>query len=261
MQDIKDIINKNITYSKLKNQFISFKKAQGLAKRTLKDYNRTFTIFERYYTKDIIDLEEMKTSLLEMFENFSSGAPATFNVPFSNLMCFFNWCVKNEYIKANPLKQTGLVKKKDLGKARAIPEDIIFKLFDVMNINTFVGLRDYAILTLTLDTGIRPSEAFGIEIEDLDLEHWEVTIKATVSKTRVQRILPLSYQTVEILKRFLMIREEHWINYLFLTINGTQMRTNTWELRIQNYRQKLNYKFTPYDLRHSFSILFLKNRW
>lgn len=206
MQDIKDIISKNLTYSKLKNQFISFKKAQGLAKRTLKDYNRTFTVFERYYTKDTISLEEIKASLLEMFENFSSGAPATFNVPFSNLMCFFNWCVKNEYLKANPLKQTGLVKKKDLGKARAIPEDIILKLFDIMDINTFVGLRDYAILTLTLDTGIRPSEAFGIEIDDLDLEHWEVTIKASVSKTRVQRVLPLCYQTVEILKRFLMVR-------------------------------------------------------
>lgn len=90
MQDIKDIISKNLTYSKLKNQFISFKKSQGLAKRTLKDYNRTFTVFERYYTKDTISLEEIKASLLEMFENFSSGAPATFNVPFSNLIWLFS---------------------------------------------------------------------------------------------------------------------------------------------------------------------------
>ena len=107
------VVDKNITYSKLKKQFIFFKKAQGLAKRTMKDYNNTFSRFEKYYTEDVINVEAIKFALLEMFDKLSNGAPATFNVPFSNLMCFFNWCVDNEYMQKNPLKIIGLKKKKD----------------------------------------------------------------------------------------------------------------------------------------------------
>lgn len=149
---MKNVNVNNVSYLNLKKQFIFFKKAQGLAKRTLKDYNDTFKTLEKYYTGDIIDIEDMKLALFEMFETKSNGAPATFNVPYSNLMCFFNWAVENEYLKKNPLKLTGLRKKKDLGKARALPEDVISKLLSIIDITTFVGLRDYTILVLMLDT-------------------------------------------------------------------------------------------------------------
>lgn len=80
-----------------------------------------------------------------------------------------------------------------------------------------------------------------------------------MAKTRVRRVLPISYQTVEILRKFLMIREDNWLNYLFLTIRGTKMNTNAWEIRMKKYREQLGCQFTPYDLRHSFAIMFLKN--
>lgn len=249
----------SMTYSKLKKQFIFFKKAQGLAPRTLKDYNTTFRNFERYYKDEVLDIENIKLALFEMFEKFSNGAPATFNVPYSNLMCFFSWSVENEYLEKNPLKLTGLKKKRDNGKARRVSDDVVQKLMEVMDVKTYVGFRDYVFFTLTLDTGLRPSEACGIKLEDLDLEHAEVTIRADLAKTRIKRVLPLSYQTVEILRKFLLIREENWDNYLFLTINGTQMTTYTWELRIKHYREKIKCKCTPYDFRHTFSLLFLKN--
>lgn len=250
----------NMSYPSLKKQFLFFKKAQGLADRTMKDYNTTFRGFEKYYNKDRVDIEEMKNAILEMFEKLSNGAPATFNVPYSNLMCFFNWCTTNKFLGDNPLRLTGLKKKRDEGRARTIPEDIIVRLFEIMELDTFVGFRDYVILILTLDTGIRPSEAFSLELEDIDLEHYEVTVKAISAKTRILRILPISYQTVEILRKFLMIREDDWLKYLFLTIRGTQMTTNAWDIRMQKYREKLKYNFTPYDLRHSFAIYFIKNR-
>lgn len=261
MKRIKENIVKNISYSNIKKQFISFKKAQGLADRTLKDYNRSFEVFERYYLEEEKDVNKMKEALIKMFEKLSNGAPATFNVPYSNLMCFFNWSVENEYLEKNPLKLTGLKKKKDVGRVRSIPQDVISKLLDIMKIDTYIGLRDYTILILTLDVGIRPSEAFGLELEDIDLEHSEITIRPKVAKTRILRVLPISYQTVEILRKFLSIREDDWLDYLFLTINGTKMTTNTWGYRMKYYRQKLEYSFTGYDFRHSFSILFLKNRW
>lgn len=253
------IYTKDISFSELKQQFFFFKKAQGLSERTIKDYKNTFSVFEKYYNKDEVNLQEIKQKLLEMFVPLSQGAPATFNKPFANLNCFFNWAVTNEYIEKNPLKMTGLKKKKDTGKIRNIPNDVIDKLLKNIDINTYIGLRDYVFIVLTLDTGIRPSEACGLELTDLDLEHFELVIRPIIAKTRIRRVLPLSYQTVEILKRFISIREDNWAKYLFLTIDGKQFSTNAWEFRTQYYSKKINYRFTPYDLRHSFAILYLKN--
>lgn len=249
----------DMPYEILKKQFIFFKKAQGLADRTIKDYNVTFTLFEKYYTKDMMELQALKQSLLEMFVPLSKGSPATFNRPYSNLSCFFNWAVTNEYMEKNPLKMTGLKKKRDEGKIRNIPEDIIKKVLESIDINTYIGLRDYTLILLTLDTGIRPSEACGVELRDLDLEHSELTIRKEVAKTRVKRVLPLSYQTTEIFRKFTSIRNSDWNNYIFLTIDGEQFSTNAWEFRTQYYSDKVGYYFTPYDFRHTFAILYLKN--
>lgn len=257
--NINEIISNNITYTMIKKQFILFKKAQGLSERTMKDYNRTFYLLERYYTDDVIKLEDMKTALFEMFEPLSNGAAATFNIPFTYLNCFFNWAMSNGYITKNPLRMTGLRKKRDVGRIRTIPSDIIKKLIATIDINTYVGLRDYTLIVLTLDTGIRPSEACGIELKDLDLEHAELKIRPTIAKTRVSRTLPLSYQTVEILRSLILIREETWTNYIFLSIDGKKFSTNAWETRLEKYSKKIGYKFTPYDLRHTFAIMYLKN--
>ena len=77
-------------YKTLKQEFLFQKKAQGLAPRTLKDYNYTFFLFEKYYTNNILDLQEAKDSLLKMFASLAQGAPATFNNPYKYLSCFFN---------------------------------------------------------------------------------------------------------------------------------------------------------------------------
>ena len=254
-----ELISNKITYSTLKNNFILLKTAQGLSNRTMKDYQRTFTMFEKYYSKDIINLQDIKKALLEMFATLSNGAPATFNIPYSYLTCFFNWAVENKYILENPLKSIGLKKKRDTGKIRTIPQDIISKLLNSIDINTYIGLRDYAFIVLILDTGIRPSEACGIKLKDLDLEHAELTVQPSIAKTRLLRVLPLSYQTVEIFKKFILLRDKDWIDYIFLSSSGNQFNTNAWELRTQQYSKLIRYKFTPYDLRHTFAIMYLKN--
>lgn len=256
---MKDTILSDMSYQTLKKQFVFFKKAQGLSERTLDDYNVTFNAFEKYYTKDRMELQALKQSLLEMFVPLSQGSPATFNRPYSNLSCFFNWAVTNEYMEKNPLKMTGLKKKRDEGKIRNIPEDIIKRILGCIDINTYIGLRDYALIVLTLDTGIRPSEACGVEPRDLDLEHAELTVRKEVAKTRVKRVLPLSYQTTEIFRKFMAIRDTNWNKYIFLTIDGEQFSTNAWEFRTQYYSKKVGYDFTPYDFRHTFAILYLKN--
>lgn len=96
----------------LKKNFIFFKTAQGIASRTMKDYNRTFSIFEKYYTKDIICLQDLENALLEMFVPLSNGAPATFNIPFTSLNCFFNWATEKRIYYCKSIKIDWIKKEK-----------------------------------------------------------------------------------------------------------------------------------------------------
>lgn len=261
MESIKNNIVPNIsyTYSQLKKLFLTFKSAQGLAPRTIKEYKNTFRIFEQYYSSDNIDIIEMVISLQQMFSKWVHSAPATFNLPYEYLNCFFNWTINFNYMTENPLKLTGLKKKKNSNKIKNIPSDIIQQLLNLLDLKTYTGLRDYCFILLTLDTGIRPCEAVGLDITNANLSNCSLKIPANISKTRTERILPLSFQTCEALRKLIEIRLDGWPNFIFLTINGNQFSTRAWEDRLEVYSDILNYKICPYDFRHTFALLYLKN--
>lgn len=249
----------SLTYYSLKKQFLYLKKAQGALDYTMRDYNSRLERFEKYYTNEYLEMEPLKEVLIELFSDTQKLAPATYNGIYSYLNAFFNWVVDNDYLYKNPIKILGFKKKKETGKIRNIPEDIIKRLLQEIDINTFVGLRDYALISLTLDTGIRPSEATGLRISNLDSEHFEIVVPADIAKTRQARTLPLSYQTVEILKNLISFRIPGCEDYIFLSVTGRKMSTDNWEDRLQKYSVAINYKITPYDFRHTFAIMYLRN--
>lgn len=239
--------------------FIFLKKAQGMSERTISDYQRTFKSFQNVMDGDTLDLELLKEKLLLFFSARSNKSPATYNVPYANLTAFFTWAVKEQFLESNPVKLLGLKKKRDEGRMRHLEEDTTIKLLNIIDITTYAGLRDYAIILLTLDTGIRPKEALSLKDNDLELNNKMLTIRREIAKTRRTRILPLSHQTVEVLKRIQLIKPPDWDNYVFTTVEGYQMTVDRWQKRLKEYSLKIGSNVSPYDLRHTFAIMFLKN--
>lgn len=56
------------------------------------------------------------------------------------------------------------------------------ELLSVPDQSTFVGMRDYTLILLTLDTGIRPSEALGLLPDNLNLMTGSIYIPAAKAK-------------------------------------------------------------------------------
>jgi len=125
---------------------------------------------------------------------------------------------------------------------------------------TFIGLRDYALMLLTLDTGLRPNEALSLTTEDIDLDACCVTVRREVSKTRRMRILPISQTTVKTIKKLINVRHEAWPKdgEVFCSWNGMKFRPNSWCHRLRDYGEHLSVKITAYDLRYTFSIMYLR---
>ena len=236
-------------------EFLEFKQAQGLSPVTANDYTKHVTQFFTRYP-DAHAPGKLRDCILEYMSQ--PVAPATFNLRRAYLKSFFNWCVQEGILAQNPL--TGIPKRLDEGRARSIAEDTLRKLLSLPNRGSFAGLRDYALMILSLDTGIRPGEALGLLPADIDLTNCTVTVRRHIAKTGRTRVLPMSRETAKALKMLLGARHPAWPKSapVFCTQDGTPLRLHSWEDRLQEYSEALNTRITPYDLRHTFALLFLR---
>ncbi|WP_298198019.1 hypothetical protein [Desulfosporosinus sp.] len=65
---------------------------------------------------------------------------------------FYKWAVEQMYIDVNPLKS--LSKRRAEPRIVHLESDTIARLVEIPNTSTYAGLRDKALIFLTLDTGV-----------------------------------------------------------------------------------------------------------
>jgi len=246
------------TWEDVLEDFLLQKKADGKAKRTIDDYRVRVGNFFRAYPDAWGNYETLRAAVRRYFAELAGKAPATYNLPLAYLRAFFNWCVEEGILAANPT--AGLHKKKDEGKARDIPPDVLEKLLDLPDRRTYAGIRDYALILLQVDCALRPSEALNLLPSDFNLRACQVTITREKAKTRISRTVTYSLTTAKAIKKLLEARPPDWGNSapVFANQDGQPMLVSSWSNRVGNYARKLGYPLTPYSLRHSSAIMFLR---
>jgi site-specific recombinase XerD len=246
----------NLSWQDVLEDFILWKKAQGLSDLTLRDFQNHVELFFKKYPNCWQD--NLKSAALKYMSD-KKIKPATFNLRLVNLKAFFNWLVDEEFIPDNPLK--GLKRRKAESRIVNIDTDILKKLLTLPDKHTFAGLRDYTLILLTLDTGIRPKEAFSLLIDDFNIRSLEIYIRSEVAKTKVSRTLPISPITATSIKDLMNARHKSWKDSVpvFCSAEGTYLNRYTWGDRLEMYSDRMGAKIRPYDLRHVFALEFLRN--
>lgn len=246
-----------IDWQEALQQFLFFKKAAGRRDQTIKDYE----IQIKHFFKLFPNCWEDELKLRQCFYEYLSHPikPATYNLRLTYLKAFFRWCVEEGYLLKNPAE--GLSRKKTESRIVNIDPAILQKLIQLPDRKTFCGLRDYALILLTLDTGIRPKEAFSLLIEHFDFKTLQVCIPSEISKTGVTRVLPILPVTANAIKKLIATRHPEWDSKVpvFCTVEGKPLTRSIWSKRLNEYSKQLGVKIRPYDLRHTFALLYLKN--
>lgn len=245
------------TWEEAMGDYLLCKKAQHLEDITIKGHRDVISLFYKRHPEAWRQKETLRSAIYAFFgENIK---PATYNIRRNYLKQFFEWATKQGIYTENPL--TELKKQKDSGRVVYLDKEILQQLLQLPDKKTYAGLRDYALITLTLDTGIRPKEAFSLLPQDVNLRAREIYIRSEVSKTDISRTLPISIVTTEAIQQLLASRHPAWGNSVpvFCTCDGTPLRNDTWGDRLEIYAQKLGVKIAPYDLRHAFAVEFLRN--
>lgn len=246
----------NVHWEEALQEFLFWKQAQGLSQTTLEDYKRYANMFFKRFPGSW-QSDAFRKSVLEYMAD--DIKPATYNLRLIYLRAFFQWCVNEGYLPTNPLKD--FKRKKAPGRVVDIAEDTLQKLLTLPDQTNFAGLRDYALILLTLDTGIRPKEAFSLIIDNYDLKRLLVTVPMEVAKTRTERHLPILPTTAQALRKLISVRHPEWKNDvpIFCTSEGETMNRHSWNDRMKLYSNQLETKIRPYDLRHSFALMYLRN--
>ncbi|MCL6611163.1 MAG: tyrosine-type recombinase/integrase [Peptococcaceae bacterium] len=238
-------------------EFLLVKEAGGQAPRTLADYRYHVNLFFKHHPEAWANYNALRQAVLEYFAISAKLSPTTYNLRRKYLKGFFAWAVSEGIIPANPID--GLKARKTEGRIRHVPEDVLQKLLELPNRSTYAGLRDYALLLLSLDTGIRPGEALGLLPGDINLPSLEVRVRADIAKTRTSRTLPISQETAAAIRKLFSVRPEEWGNApVFCSDKGKPLKENGWRQRLDKYKKRLGQDISPYDLRHAFALLYLR---
>ena len=153
----------------------------------------------------------------------------------------------------------GLKKRKPGGRIVQLSEGEVARLLKQPDRKTFAGLRDYAAMLLQIDCAIRPGEALQLMPEDFDPERGEISIPASVAKTRVSRTLPVSQPTIEAIARLLAVQPEEWESApIFCSQDGGRLNVTSYSRRVKAYGEKAGLNITAYSLRHAAAILMLR---
>ena len=169
-----------LTWKEYLSEFITIKKVQGLRERSIEDYKKHINLFYKNYQGEIDDYHYLYKKIKDYF-SIPDIAPATFNIRRAYLKFFFSYLVKEGVLPKNP---TDFPKRKDEGRARNVTQDVLIELLKLPNKKTFAGLRDYCLILLTLDTGIRPQKVLSLLPKDINLFGLEVTIRKEIAKPK-----------------------------------------------------------------------------
>lgn len=235
--------------------FLYYKKAEGLRDSTITDYRKKISQFFNSYEPK--NETEMK---LKLFEFLSSNRNnATYNLRLTYLKSFLDWCVEEKFLSSNPLKK--FRKKKATCRVVELSDRQVAELLRLPDLSTFAGIRDYALIFLTLDTGIRPSEALQLRERDFDFKNLTCFIGEEIAKNKTARILNITAYTASLIRKVIAAKHELWNQELvFCNCDGKTFSPAAWGDRLERYSKKLDFKVTPYMLRHYFAISFLRNK-
>src|SRR5215208_4371255 len=112
--------------------------------------------------------------------------------------------------------------------------------------------RDFAIVMLFLQTGLRVSELVNLKLEDVDFVSRELTVRQ--GKGKKDRVVPLVGQASDALKAYLAVRvDASEFDNVFRARNGTSMDHRTVRYQIQKYYGEagIRKKASVHTLRHT----------
>ena len=173
----------------------------------------------------------------------------------SALRSFYNWMVLEGMVKDNPCDRVDMPK---LGRylPDVLSEEEVFRIIDSVDVFTWQGSRDKAILEVLYGCGIRVSEAVNLKMSGLYFKEGFVRV---IGKGNKERLVPLNEMAAESLKSYLDRRPEpadsESDDVVFLNRFGKPLSRQSMfkMIKTQALLADIRKEISPHTFRHSFA--------
>ena len=173
----------------------------------------------------------------------------------SALRSFYNWMVLEGMVKDNPCDRVDMPK---LGRylPDVLSEEEVFRIIDSVDVFTWQGSRDKAILEVLYGCGIRVSEAVSLKLSGLYFKEGFVRV---IGKGNKERLVPLNEMAAESLKSYLDRRPEpadsESDDVVFLNRFGKPLSRQSMfkMIKTQALLADIRKEISPHTFRHSFA--------
>lgn len=228
------------------------------------------TDFKKIYIKDL-NLETIKKITPEDILSFISYLalnknckPATRARKISTIRIFFSFLSQKAKLIDNNPAQNIETPKKEKRMPKYLSLDDSKKLLDVtMDENDENKERDYAIITIFLNCGLRLSELVGINIQNIDFNECKLTV---IGKGNKERTIYLNKACMNAIKSYLEVRPKEGIKLddknsqkaLFLSKRRERISNRTVQYIVERELRKAGLdtsKYSTHKLRHTAATL------
>ena len=283
---------KNLDFEWLTDEFMLYCRSTQLREKTMSSYEQTLHLFGRWlsdelkiYTVDKItenvirkyiddlmvrgkytfyvnDLSKSKNCPDRRRDYRKPVSVTTINNYIRNIRVFFNWMEREYIIRKNPMKRIRQLKYNRQAKVFLSDEDLK-KLLSKFDKSYFTEHRDYVMVMLMLDSGMRLGECSTVLVTDLELGRKRINLRAEETKGRKDRTVYFSPKTEIVIRRWLQFKDRYVeSDYLFpVKEHGGSIGVGNFESNFKKYilRAGLNEEYTPHCLRNNFAKRCLMN--
>ena len=245
--------------------FIQDCELRNLRPHTIKYYHNEFNAFLSNLTEQGIDTQRLKPydfteehakeNVILYMRNYKGNKIVSINTRLRALRALFNFLHKQRHIPNNPMENIKLLKDRKSIIA-TFTKDQLRNLFKQPDLKTFTGIRDYTIMMLMLETGIRVNELVGLSLNDVRWEDGLICIRN--AKSYRERLVPIQSEMKQQLKKYIAVRGYVDSEAIFVSVDGSRLSKRGIQERITKYGHMAKIKdvrCSCHTFRHTFAKL------
>lgn len=267
--------------SNLIDDFLDYMKAtKGASENTIKEYYYDLRMFVRFIKRrkglvdssidfDDIPIEDINA---ELFESVTKQDIYAYNAflererkisnrskfrKISSIRSFYNYLhSKIDIIKVNPVIDIDMPKvEKTLPVYLSLEQSLkLLKTIENSKLKMVYKKRDYAIVTLFLNCGMRLSELAGINISHVQEDN---TLKV-IGKGNKERVIYLNQACIYAINEYLKVRPQIEDDAMFLSMRQQRMSNRSIQHMIEKHMKNSGLdtnKYSVHKLRHTAATL------
>ena len=256
-------MNKNLGYYIRRYLDYYLKSVRNLSDNTILSYRDTIKLFIKYnsdvkkikidnLTLEILNKDNVK-NFLDYLEN---NRNCTINSRNQRLHCLKSFCkfiMEEDSINISYVQDTLTIKTKRFSPKTIdyLTKNQMSELLTKQDVSTTQGKKDFVILTLLYDAGLRISELINLRVGNVILNKEIGRIIVLMSKNNKSREIPITNNTKVILQKYINQNNLKDEDYLIQSNRKAKYSSNGIRKIIDKYTSDITFKVTPHTFRHT----------